>query len=78
MPVYVRDGCAQTSVHQQHASVCQGRMCSDKCRVADQTCTDPVSPGAWQVDTGVPIFKSLVWVDPKKDPGEDAWSVALV
>ena len=28
--------------------------------------TDPITPGAWQVATGVPIFKSLVWLDPVK------------
>ena len=31
---------------------------------------DPVTPGAWQVATGVPIFKSLVWLDPEKIPAQ--------
>ena len=76
---------------QQHASVSQGRICSDKCmcchtelKVADQTfhltqsqyidtgpaspSADPVPPGAWQGSTGVPIFKSLTWLDPGKIP----------
>ena len=30
-------------------------------------CTDPITPSAWQgIATGVPIFKSLVWLDPEK------------
>ena len=29
---------------------------------------DPNTPGAWQGSTGVPIFKSLVWLDPQKNP----------
>ena len=74
---------------QQHASVSQGRICSDNCmcchteiEVADQTfrltqsqsadtrptspSADPITPGAWQGSTGVPIFKLLVWLDPQK------------
>ena len=62
---------------QQHASVSQGRICSDnftcchtETEVADQTFyltqlkytnTGPTSPSA-----GVSIFKSLVWLDPEK------------
>ena len=30
--------------------------------------TDPITPGAGRVATGVPIFKSLVWLDPGKIP----------
>ena len=68
---------------QQHASVSQGRICSDNCtcchtevEAADPTfhltqsqytdtgptspSADPISPGAWQGTTGVPIFKPLV------------------
>ena len=29
---------------------------------------DTITPGAWRVATGVPIFKSLVWLDPEKIP----------
>ena len=31
--------------------------------------TDPITPGAWQVATGMLIYKSLVWLDPEKNPG---------
>ena len=29
---------------------------------------DPITPGAWQGSTGVPIFKSLAWLSPGKIP----------
>ena len=81
-PLLLFVGCLTT---QQHASVSQGRICSDKftcchteIEVADQTfyltqsqytdtgptspSTEPIVPGA----TGVPILKSLVWLDPEK------------
>ena len=64
------------STSQQHASVSQGRICSDnftcchtEIEVADQTFhltqsqytdTGPTSPSTGWVATGVPIFKSLV------------------
>ena len=76
---------------QQHASVSQGRICSDsftcchtEIQVADPTLhltqsqytgtwptspsTDPLTPGACRVATGVPISKSLVWLNPGKIP----------
>ena len=78
---------------QQHASVSEGRICSDnftcchtEIEVADQTfrltqsqytdtgptspSTDPIMPGTCRVAAGVPIFKSLVWLDPEKIPGQ--------
>ena len=76
---------------QQHASVSQGRICTDKftwCHTWDRSCrsnfpSHPVTvywhradqsqcwpinaqaPG--RVATGVPVFKSLVWLDPGKN-----------
>ena len=63
-----------------HNSVC----CHTEKEVPDQTCyltqlqhtdtrqtsprADPMRPGAWQVATGVPIFQSLVWLIPDKNP----------
>ena len=29
---------------------------------------DPIMPGTWQGSTRVPIFKSLVWLNPEKSP----------
>ena len=78
---------------QQHASVSQGRICTDnftcchtEVEVADPTfyltqshytdtgptspSSDSIMPGAWQVASGVSIFKSLVWLDPEKSRGE--------
>ena len=85
--------CVDCLTSQQHASVSQGRICSDnftcchnEIEAADQTfhltqsqCTniEPTSsvltlyrqaPG--RVATGVPIFKSLVWLDPGKIPAQ--------
>ena len=31
--------------------------------------TDPITPGAWQGSQWSANFKSLVWLDPKKNPG---------
>ena len=31
---------------------------------------DPITPGPGRVGTGVPIFKSLVWLDPEKIPAQ--------
>ena len=73
---------------QQHASVSQGRICSDsftfcdtEIEVADQTFhltqsqytdTGPTSPSTdpGRVATGVPIVKSLVWLDSGKIPSQ--------
>ena len=77
---------------QQHASVSQGRICSDnftcchtETEVADQTfyltqsqytdagptspSADPITQVPGRLATGVPIFKSLVWLDPGKNLG---------
>ena len=75
-------GCL-TSQHQ--ASVFHGRICTDnftcchtEIEAADPTFyltqsqytdTLPTSPNAGRVVTGVPIFESLVWLDPEKNPG---------
>ena len=89
---------------QQHASVSQGRICTDnftccytEIEAADQTCyltqsqytdtgptspsADPIMPGVWQgIATGVPMFKSPVWLDSEKsrrkrdsNPGSSAF-----
>ena len=60
--------------------------CQSEMEVADQTfhftqsqytdtgptspSTDPITPGTWQVATGVPILKSLVWLAPEKIPAQ--------
>ena len=70
--------CCLTS--QQHASVSQGRICTDnltccytEIEVEDQTfylTQSQYQSQRWlynaSVDTVVPIFKSLVWLDPEK------------
>ena len=84
----------------QHASVSQGRICSDnftccytEIQVADQTFyltqsqytdTGPTSPSAdpipqapGRVATGVPIFKSLVLLDPGKIPAQAGFEAGI-
>ena len=72
MLVYLRDWSPHTIV----------RAATTEIEVADQTfyltqsqytntgptslSADPITPGAWQGSTGVPILKSLLWLDPEK------------
>ena len=72
MLVHLRDGSAQASV----------MCCHTETEAADQTfyitqsqytdtrptnpSTDPITSGAWQGSHGVPILKSLIWLDPEK------------
>ena len=86
---------------QQHASVSQGRICTDnfmcchtETEVADQTfyltqsqytdtgptspSADPITPAPGRVATGVPIFKSLVWLDPEKIPVQAGFEPRIV
>ena len=85
---------------QQHASVSQGRICTDnftcchtEIEAADQTFyhtqsqytdTGPTSPSAdpitqvpGRIATGVPIFESLVCLDPEKIPSQTGFEPGI-
>ena len=64
MLVYLRDGSAQTIVRASTLRSCRSNCPSHPVTVYRHRTSQSHAPG--RVATGVPIFKSLVWLDPKK------------
>ena len=75
--MYLRDGSAQTILRAATLrEVADQTFYLTQSQYTDtgptSPSTDPITPGAWQgsAATGVPIFKSLVGLDPEKIPAQ--------